>query len=184
MNIMMDHNKFFDKVRDSLFRGSLKQSQVDGVNAIIQEAEEIRLNDLRQLAYMLATTYHETAKTMAPIEEYGKGQGRAYGKLDYETGHRYYGRGFVQLTWKDNYKRLGDLLGVDLVKHPEKALELSTATKILFKGMTMGLFTGKKLDDYINSAGTDYVNARRIINGTDRADLIAGYADKFYEALT
>jgi hypothetical protein len=49
--------------------------------------------------------------------------------------------------------------------------------------MTKGLFTGKKLNDYINNTKTDYVNARKIINGLDRANLIASYAKVFETAL-
>ncbi|RYZ38611.1 MAG: hypothetical protein EOP49_30890, partial [Sphingobacteriales bacterium] len=140
--------------------------------------------DDRHLAYMFATAFHETDTTMQPIEEYGKGKGRPYGKPDPATGQTYYGRGFVQLTWKENYIRFGHLLNIDLVKHTEYALEPAISTDIMFLGMSKGLFTGKKLSDYFNPQKQDWVNARRIINGTDRAQLIAGYALKFYEAIS
>jgi predicted chitinase len=130
-----------------------------------------------QLAYILATVKHETANTFEPIEEYGKGAGNVYGELI--QGHKYYGRGYVQLTWQWNYKKFGDLLGVDLVENPDLALEPDIAGKILYIGMIKGLFTGKKLDDYINEDGVDYINARRIINGTDKDTLIASYATTY-----
>jgi hypothetical protein len=57
------------------------------------------------------------------------------------------------------------------------------AAEILFTGMEDGWFTGKALDDYFNLLATDYVGARRIVNGTDKASLIAGYARDFEEAL-
>src|SRR5207237_2552895 len=95
----------------------------------------------------------------------------------------YYGRGFVQLTWSYNYKKAGDIIGVDLVSHPERALELPIATTILFDGMLQGWFTGKKLSNYITATSCDYVGARRIINGIDRATAIAGYARSFEAAL-
>lgn len=179
---MIDRKKYFDKVRP-LF-GKISQSQVQGMDSILNEWEARGLPDLRWLAYMLATTYHETAGTMQPIREFGRGKGRPYGKVDKETGHVYYGRGFVQLTWKDNYKTMGDLLGVDLVNNPDLAMDLKNATEILFQGMIKGLFTGKRLEQYFDCDTSDPVNARRIINGTDKAQLIAGYHSRFLNALT
>jgi hypothetical protein len=49
-------------------------------------------------------------------------------------------------------------------------------------GMEKGLYTGKKLSDYINQSRCDYVQSRRIINGMDRAKLIADYA-VFFETI-
>lgn len=178
---MIARQPFFNKVRTTFFNGKLSQGHVDGMNAILSEWDDKELKDKRYLAYMLATVYHETAKTMQPIKEYGFGNGRKYGVPDPVTGHRYYGRGFVQLTWNYNYQRVGEFLGVDLYNDPDLALDKHIATKILFAGMMLGLFTGKKLSQYFNDKKTDWVNARRIINGLDRAELIAGYAKKFYQ---
>lgn len=180
---MIDKKKFFASIRTSLFSGKLTISQVKGMLTIINEWEARKLNNICWLAYMLATTFHETARTMQPIEEYGQGHGKTYSKLDYTTGHRYYGRGFVQLTWKINYEAMGKLLGVDLVHHPDLALKTDIATKILFEGMIRGSFTGRKLSDYFYTTRCDWVNARRIINGTDKAQMVAGYAVGFYKAL-
>src|SRR5262249_47329950 len=93
-------------------------------------------------------------------------------------GYKYRGRGFVQLTGRTNYKNLGAILGVDLLNHPELALDPQNAYKIMSYGMRNGTFTGKKLSDYFNATTTDYVNARRIINGTDKAALIGDYGEK------
>jgi putative chitinase len=179
----MDRKIFYSTARALLFDGRLSQRQVDGIEAILNEWDVRRWSDVRWLAYMLATTYHETDRTIAPIAEYGKGQGRPYGIPDSVTGQVYYGRGFVQLTWKANYQKLGALVGVDLVDFPEKAMELPIATAILFDGMHDGLFTGVGLPRYFSDHVDDPVNARRIINGTDRAELIAGYHAKFLAAL-
>jgi putative chitinase len=169
---------FFASYRDNF--GGLSQGQVDGLNSLLEAmAPDATITDIRWLAYMLATTYHETAHTFQPIEEIGKGRGRPYGTPDPTTGQTYYGRGFVQLTWKRNYQTFTNLLGVDLVNDPGLALDPDTAYKIMSVGMTKGLFTGKKLPDYINDQKCDYVNARRIINALDRANIIAGYAQKF-----
>lgn len=179
----LNRSDFYNDIREALFKGHLSLSQVDGMESVLDEWVKRGMTDYRQLAYMFATIYHETAKTMMPIEEYGKGKGYKYGVPDPITGQTYYGRGFVQLTWKKNYENMGKLVGADLVNHPQLALDLNIATMILFEGMTKGLFTGRKLSDYINDSGADYVNARRIINGTDKATLIAGYAQEFYKAL-
>jgi putative chitinase len=78
---------------------------------------------------------------------------------------------------------LGDKIGVNLVDQPERALELDVASKVIFTGMIDGDFTGKKLSDYLNPRSEDWVHARRIVNGLDRADNIAEYAKKFYAAI-
>jgi len=175
--------QFFAKYHDNF--GSLGQRQVDGLNALLREiGSDTTVDDIRWFAYMMATAYHETAHSFQPIEEIGKGRGRPYGMPDPITGQIYYGRGLVQLTWKRNYQKFGDLLGLDLVSHPALALQPGTAYKIMSFGMTGGLFTGKKLADYINDEDSDYVDARRIINGLDRARLIAGYAAKFEKMLS
>lgn len=183
----MDKQKFYTSVRNDF--GPLKQSQVDGFEAILNYWEESKLTDIRWLAYMLATAWHETAKTMQAIEEYGKGKGRKYGKSDNRTGQTYYGRGFVQLTWYDNYRIMGKLIDVDLLNHPALALDTATAVRIMFEGMTTGLslrgdFTSRHLGMYFNDKKEDPVNARRIINGLDQAQVIATYYKYFNKALT
>jgi putative chitinase len=192
---MINRKHFFDAVRESLFNGTFTQPQVEGMDAILDKWEAQQLTDLRWLAYMLATAYHETAKTMQPIDEYGKGKGYKYGKKIKRSGiaytlpdKLYYGRGYVQLTWYENYETMGRLLGVDLLNNPELALHPNIAAEIMFEGMTKGNshfgdFTGRSLENYLNDKKEDWVNARRIINGTDKAELIAGYGKKFYQAL-
>ncbi len=170
----MNRATFFAAVRGNPFGGSLSQPQVDGMTAILDEWDRRKLPDLRWLAYMLATTFHETARTMQPIAEFG-GKKARYAP--------YYGRGFVQLTWEANYRRASTVVGVDLVKSPDRAMELPIATAVLFSGMTEGWFTGKKLADYIHDGISDYTNARRIVNGLDKASTIAGYAAHFEKAL-
>lgn len=172
----MNREAFFATIRHAPFTGSLSQPQVDGMTAILDEWDRRKLTDIRFLAYMLATTFHETARTMQPIREFGRGKGMRYGTT-------YYGRGFVQLTWEANYRKASTIVSVDLVAHPDRALELPIAANIMFDGMIRGWFTGKKLADYISGDHTDYTNARRIVNGTDKASTIAGYAASFEKAL-
>jgi putative chitinase len=170
----MDRKIFFDHVRISLFSGSLSTGQAGGMTAILDEWDKRKLGDVRWLAYMLATTFHETARTMQPIAEYGGARAR------YAP---YFGRGFVQCTWLVNYKKLKAITGVDVVTYPNRAMELPVALVALFDGMLQGWYTSKKLADYIHGTVCDYVGARRIINGTDRAQTIAGYAQSFESAL-
>lgn len=189
---MINRNFFFDNTRRLLFDARMTQGQVNGLNSILDEWEHNYADkDDRWLAYMFATAHHETDRRMSPIEEYGRGKNRKYGKqirLDgrsYDSPKQlYYGRGFVQLTWYENYQKAGSLLGIDLLNEPELALDPSIATKIMFAGMFDGWFTGKKLNDYFNDHREDWVNARRIINGVDRAQLVSSYALRYYGSLS
>jgi predicted chitinase len=155
------------------------------MNAILDGWEaNYAADDDRWLAYALATTYHETDQHMQPIEEYGKGRELPYGKPDPTTGQVYYGRGFVQLTWGRNYRAMSDLLNIDFVHRPELALMLDNATNIMFIGMIKGLFTGKSFSNYFCKTKEDWVSARKIINGLDKAQAIALYGHNFYSAIS
>lgn len=195
----------WNKLKKDLFGGSFKQSQVDGLNFKIQAFNEMGVTNIKHAAYMLATSYHETAATMLPITEYGKGKGKAYGtwyknsigaEYSWKNGNKniaymknkypylYYGRGDVQLTWYDNYEKAGKELKVDLLGNPDKALDPIISAKVMILGMRYGWFTKRNLDRYINEKGCDYVEARRIINGNDKAEQIASYAKKFESILS
>jgi putative chitinase len=168
----MNREYFFNRVRLSVFGGKLSAKQVDGITRILNYRDEKwpKMSD-SELAYLLATVVHETGFEMQPISERG---GQRY--LRSKRYFPFYGRGLVQITWERNY-RLFNALPV------EKALEWPIALDIAFRGMVLGMFTGKKLADYIGPGKNDYVAARRIINGTDRARLVAGYARAFQDAL-
>jgi hypothetical protein len=134
-----------------------------------------------QAAYVLATAFWETARTMKPVEEaYWIPNAAAWRKknLRYWPWH---GRGFVQLTWEVNYKHAAKELGAALDTNPALALDPDISTKIIVTGMREGWFTGKKLSDYITLQKSDFKGARRIINGTDKAQSIADLA-KLYDA--
>jgi putative chitinase len=204
---VFDRKIYFDAVRASLFSGSLSQQQVDGQNFILDVWEAQHTDwDLRWLGYPLATTIHETASTMWPIEEYGKGAGMAYGKPDPVTGQTYFGRGFVQLTWKDNYAKMNPILraafpddDIDLVMRPEQALVPKYAAEIMFQGMSQGMFRSdskgrQTLARYFSASVDDAYGAREIINGDKTkvpswsggvsiGNLIKGYHGKFMRAL-
>jgi putative chitinase len=184
---------FFAYARRAPFGGRLTQAQVQGCEAIIAAARDI--TDDRHLAYILATAFHETGGKMQPVREgFAKTDagarravaGRRYAR-EYD-GKVYYGRGHVQLTWLSNYRKMGAALGLDLVGNPDLALDLQVSVRILIEGMTngetgVGDFTKHSLEDFFNATTDDPVGARRIVNGTDKASLIAGYHVNFLDSI-
>ena len=194
-----DRRKFFDAYRVRF--GALTQNLVDALEFLLGQIEQDTRfgttdTDRRQLAYCLATFKWETAHTMSPIDEFGSDArfnrlygpqtrvGRVLGNTEPGDGARFHGRGYVQLTGRNNYKRAGDLTGNPLVTNPELVKDPILAYKIAIQGMKDGWFTGKKLAQFIkNGAPPDYVAARRIINGQDKADKIADIARRFNEVL-
>jgi putative chitinase len=186
MSVRFDREIFFDNVRNKLFDGALTQQQVDGCGVILGLWEGqytgTPMIDIRWLAYILATVFHECATTMWPITEYGS-QSYLQGKPYWP----YIGRGFVMITWEENYRNASQQLSLtgtrDLVEHPELALDSLISARILFRGMAEGWFTGKKLGQYFNDSKNDPVNARQIVNGNDDDELIASYHADFLAAL-
>ena len=194
----MNNAAFFGAVRP-LFGGALSQSQVNGLQHLLSAAQSL---PIAHRAYLLATAHHETAKTMQPVREtlattddqaikrldaaWAKGQlkwvSKPYWRKDAD-GKAWFGRGYVQITHKDNYAKAGKLVGVDLVRDPSQALNPTVAARVLVEGSKAGIFTGKRLSDYLDGTTPDYVNARRIINGIDRAGQIADLAEGYEKAL-
>lgn len=184
----LDRDKFFPAYR--MHFGPLSQPQVDGLTAILDAIEEDDdVTDPRHIAYMLATTKHECADTWQPIVERGNRDyfnkyepgtkiGKNLGNTQKGDGFRYRGRGYVQLTGRPNYQKMAAVCDADLAGNPDLALHPTHAYKTMSHGFRHGTFTGKRIDNYINADKTDYVNARRCINGLDKADLIASYARK------
>lgn len=148
------------------------------IQAIIKEAHRQGVTDRAQIAYVLATVQHETNNTFQPVREayfVGEPKGENYRKtLRY---YPFYGRGYVQLTWDYNYRQYSDLLNIDLVNQPDLVMRPDISLFILIDGMKRGVFTGRKLRDYISPRNIDFYNARRIINGVDEAERIKGYAE-------
>lgn len=178
--------QFYNEVRDAF--GPLDQNQVNGFEVLGKALLEADL-PITHRAYLLATAWHETAYTMQPIHERGKVSyfnkyepgttiGKRLGNTVKGDGYRFRGRGYVQLTGRDNYVRAGKALGIDLVGNPELALEPDVAARILIQGCSEGWFTGKALRDY-----ADYKNMRRVVNGVDKAEAIARHARVFQAAL-
>lgn len=187
---MRDPAKFFGELRKTT--GALNQTQVDTISLLLTAASQWSVG---WLAYALATAWHE-ARFISQFEKGGPGYLAKYdtGELAKRLGNtpeadgdgiKFAGRGLVQLTGTTNYRNAGKYLGIDLIANPDLALDPAIATKILIWGMQTGAFTGRKLADYIGEQGNleSFRQARRIINGMDRAGDIAGYAIAFQQAV-
>lgn len=177
--------EFFKSVRAALYGGALNKDQVNCLNAIGQAWEQYGDDDNRKLAYILATAHHETGRfkwmheIWGPTAQQKKYEGRAdLGNNVAGDGKKFMGRGFVQLTGRRNYADWSKRTGLDLLKNPELVTTPAVDARVLVEGSMKGTFTGKKLGDY-----TKFKDMRRVINGTDKAGLIAGYAEKFLTAL-
>ena len=145
----------------------------EAIRVITLKCRELGVLKSEQIQYVIATVEHETAGTFKPVEEaYWISNAEAYRKRKFKY-YPYYGRGFVQLTHKYNYEKFSKIMNIDLVGNPELALEFDNSLFILIYGMMHGIFTGKKLDDYFNKGGSNFIKARKIINGTDKAKKIA-----------
>jgi predicted chitinase len=201
---VLDIQRFFAMIRTAPFSGRLTAAQVRGTELIVDVfADRAPDGDARHLAYMLATAFHETAATMQPVREtlaasddaairildraYAAGQlGQVrtpYWRRDAD-GKSWLGRGLVQLTHRRNYEAMSAVTGIDLVERPERAMEPQVSATILVEGMLRGSFTGRRLSQYFDARRADWEGARAIVNGTDRAALIAGYGQTFHAALT
>lgn len=190
----IDRKAFFDAVREKF--GQLKQSQVDGFNRFLDATSDF---DITWRAYIMATVWHETGSEMQPVRETKAKTDQSAvnilekafkaGKLSWvktpywrfdQAGKTWLGRGDVQVTHKDNYIKASKYAGVDLTSYPEKMLDPAISAKVAVGGMVDGIFTGKKLADYLPG---DYKGARRIINGQESAAKVAGYAVSFEDCL-
>jgi putative chitinase len=209
---MTDRTGFFTHVRTTLARGTLSAAQVAGLTRLLDAfAVRCDLFDPRHQAYILATAWHETGARMQPVTEnlnysargliatfpkrFSAAEAKAYareperianrvyagrmGNGDEASGDgwRYCGRGLVQITGRRNYRSFG------IEGAPAKALEPDIAIRILLNGMVSGAFSGARLSDYFRPGREDWVKARAIINGRDKAELVAGYGRVFYEGL-
>lgn len=181
---LSDEAAFFASARQSF--GPFDQSQVEGTQLLLKAFAAASWPP-SFAAYGLATAWHETNATMQPVREaYWLSEEWREAHLNY---YPWYGRGFVQLTWQENYVRADEELGLAgaLLADPDMAMQPPIAAAVTVKGMAEGWFTGRKLADYLPARGAgneaQFALARYIINGTDKAPLIADYAMRFQSAL-
>lgn len=175
VHVLKNPEAFFVRIRQEF--GSLEKPQVDGFNHLLKAMTQWGLYDT---AYGLATAWWETNKTMQPVREaYWLSEDWRKKNLRY---YPWYGRGYPQTTWEENYRRADNELGLggSLLKNPDRMLEPEIAAATMVRGMEEGWFTGKKNSDY---RGRDYVARRKMINGTDHNDDIAEVAEIMESAL-
>ncbi len=196
---MMDDRTLFAYLRRAPFGGRMTQSQINGVKRIHNACVTHGVERLEQIAYVLASVFHETDGRMQPVREAFAASDRAAvaalekawqaGRLSsvrtpyWRNG--WFGRGDIQITHEANYRRLGRAVGVDLVSNPALALDPAISARIAVIGMRDGLFaTGHDLERYFPAGGpADVLDARKIVNGGDKRHLIAGHYEAFLSAL-
>jgi predicted chitinase len=203
----MDTRLFFDRIRKPLFDGRISAAQVAGITATLDAFARARW-PLSWAAYGLATSYHETAQRMQPIIETTNARDKrpvtvdqaiarldrawAAGKLGQvkrpywrkdATGRSWLGRGLPQTTHRANYEWAERETGIPFTKDPDLMLVMEHSLTTMIIGMERGLYTGRKLATYLDKPKPDYVGARRVINGTDKAREIADHAEDFEAAL-
>jgi predicted chitinase len=195
---MIDRKIFFNAVRP-MFGGKITASQFAGMIDMLDIWDKSGFTDLRWFGYILGGVYHEVGKRMVPVREgfattdagaravvaklFKAGKISRNYALPNKAGVSFYGRGRIQTTWEENYRKLERRFGYPFTKNPDLLLDSVVDARVTLYGHVEGLWTGKKLSDYFNDRTSDWKNARRIVNGTDRADLIAGYGKAFHEAL-
>jgi predicted chitinase len=165
--------------------GRLTQTQVRRIDALLDGIEERKIPS-DQAAYIIATAFHET-DSFRTLNEYASGAAyegrRDLGNTQVGDGRKFKGRGYVQITGRRNYADWAKRLNVDFIKYPERVLELKHAVPIIIEGMRLGTFTSRRLSSFFTKDKRDWINARKIVNGMDRAAIIAGYAKKLHEVM-
>lgn len=189
---LRDPAAFFAVLRGSL--GSLTQEQVDGFNRLLGAMGKAGW-PIAWVAYGLATSWWETNKKMQPVEEgYYLGPERAKRHQRTLRYFPWYGRGDVQLTWEDNYRKadaylasIGLIQAGELIANPDLALRPDISAAILVWGMGGGKYTGKGLGNYLPRTGPanhrQFVLSRYVVNIQDKASQIADVAMKMQAAV-
>lgn len=178
----VDHTNAVGDAMINKFKRAFRMSSTQYANAkMICDYAARQITDQGQLAYVLATAVGESQ--MKPIKEIRARSGTSLRRLqDRYWGSGFYGRGYVQLTWDYNYKKFSSALGVNLTRNPNLALDPRYAAQIIVMGMKKGMFTGVGLSRFISGSKQDFKNARKIVNGLDKASTFAGYATKIMRA--
>lgn len=177
---------FYDIARLTLFGGKITATQFARLSHLVAVMAEFGSVTSEMGAYILATAHHETDRFTAMVE-YTSGE--AYegrddlGNTEKGDGKRFKGRGYVHLTGRRNYTWGAEKVGLDLIEYPGRAADIDVAAPLIVMGMLDGSFTGIGLGRFINSAKMDFINARKTVNGLDRAELIADIAERYLIAI-
>lgn len=162
------------------------QNQDNSAKAIIDAASSLQLNK-GQIAYILATAEHES-DSFKTLEEYADGsryEGRKdLGNTQSGDGTRFKGRGYVQLTGRRNYSAYAGITGIELVKLPVILMNWpALSVFVLVDGMQRGVYTGRRLDEFVNDSRQDFHNARQVVNDHDCEQKIADQANDWLSSL-
>ena len=159
--------------------GKFNETQIYNAQLILSRSG-MYSNDMRHHAYILSTAIGESnimptkeKKAEPGTPEYEKQKNRYY--------NYYKSRGYVPFKGQEIYRKFGNMMGQDLLDEPKLALDDDIAAWILSIGMHKGLFTGRKLSEFINRIDEDWLNARRAINRLDKAAEYAERAKAIFE---
>jgi hypothetical protein len=187
---MIDRTLLINTVRQPLFHGAISLDQMSGITAIVDEWEKRQLTDERWLACLLGQPYWESGQTMQPVREaFWMSEEWRRENLRYWP---FYGRGLIQCTWEDNYRKftvhLHDRFGIDFVANPDAMLRMDVSVAVMYEGMLrtdlhFDGFTGVALNDYFNDHTEDWYGQRRVVNGTDHAQEVGDICKTFYIGL-
>lgn len=184
--MQLDKSKFFDAVRPIFPGGKMIESQVARLEPLLDRLTASGEYLPAAVAYILATAHWETDH-FRTMTEYASGhdyEGRKdLGNTVSSDGPRFRGRGYPMLTGRKNYVWGALVSGVDIVSDPARASDPVVSAELIVAGMIGGNFTGKRLGQYVTPFGVDFVGARAVVNGTDKAREIAAIASKYLLAL-
>jgi Chitinase class I len=214
-SLVIDRDYFVSNFpANSLGSKNLTPSRAEGFNAIFDAWDDIDHYDvLEWLAYILATTWHETGATMLPVREsFAKTDAEAYANVTayclkkgisnyamrHSNGKSYYGRGYVQLTHATNYKGIGERLGVgdELYADPDKVMLPKVAAQIILIGLMEGRFRSAygNLLSHFDGKKQRWFDARDLVNGDKNSKpkwaggkkmgtIVGDYGKAFFPAL-
>lgn len=188
MFVKLNTTAFFDRLRITL-REPISPIQMRAVYLLFLEADAMGVTDKNQMAYILATCWHECR--FKSIREIRAKVGSKVWRMQnayWNTG--YMGRGYSQLTWLKNYRKFSPVVVGDLVKRPDLALIPEAGARILVYGMVNGSFVANgltsktRLSKFFPPGKTpDWIGARAMVNGTFQADKVASAAVKILSVI-
>jgi predicted chitinase len=158
-------------------RRGIAEREAPGAERAMLESE---ITTQPRAAMFIAQVLHESGG-LNFFEEIASGaayEGRAdLGNTHPGDGKRFKGRGYVQLTGRNNYAAYARRSGLKLVELPVIPMNWAAfSVFVIVDGMMRGAYTGHRLDEFVNKDRQDFRHARRVVNGMDQADKIAEQA--------
>lgn len=140
-----EFNELFDRVgftTDPLVRANVL-AQIKDESQFVPQEEDLRYSAERLMQVFKG--YFDDIEDARRVAEAGpeaignRIYGGRMGNLP-DEGFKFRGRGFIQLTGRENYERMGEELGIDLVNNPDLALdpEIAKAIAVVYLARRMG----------------------------------------------